>query len=85
MSQGPHHNYMISAVALDFGHTIIDERVDILRENNHREEHLMPGARAALTGLAHPVAIWANTRRANAEDVCAGSSVRDWQRMSPGS
>jgi len=69
MSQGPHHNYMISAVALDFGHTIIDERVDILLEDTYHEQHLMPGVREALTGLAHPVAIWANTRRANAEDV----------------
>ena len=69
MSQGPHHNYMISAVALDFGQTLIDERVDILLEDTYHEQHLMPGVREALTGLAHPVAIWANTRRANAEDV----------------
>ena len=61
--------YMISAVALDFWHTIIDERVDILLEDTYHEQHLMPGVREALTGLAHPVAIWANTRRANAEDV----------------
>ena len=60
---------MLKAIALDFGHTLIDERVDILLEHTHREEHLMPGVREALTGLAPPVAIWANTRRAHAEDV----------------
>jgi FMN phosphatase YigB (HAD superfamily) len=60
------------AVALDYGHTLIDERIDILADAAHSDEHLMPGAREALSALILPVAIWANTRRANAADI------RDW-------
>ncbi len=60
---------MLRAIALDFGHTIIDERVDIVVEHEHRDEHLMPGVRQALADLTLPVAIWANTRRADADDV----------------
>jgi len=60
------------AVALDLGHTLIDERIDILAGAVHRDEHLMPGTRETLSALTLPVAIWANTRRASAADV------RDW-------
>lgn len=57
------------AVALDFGHTIIDEHVNIVSTHEHHPDHLMPGAREALFGLTLPVAIWANTRLADATDV----------------
>jgi len=60
---------MLNAVALDFGHTLIDERVDILAATAHREEHLMPGARETLERLTLPVAIWANTRIADADNI----------------
>ncbi len=36
----------MNAVALDFGHTIIDERVDF-DAGYHVRSHLMPGARHA--------------------------------------
>jgi FMN phosphatase YigB (HAD superfamily) len=59
----------VKAVALDFGHTVIDERIDVLTALEHREEHLMPGVRDTLAALSLPVAIWANTRIANAAHV----------------
>jgi FMN phosphatase YigB (HAD superfamily) len=59
----------LKAIALDFGHTLIDERVDILAIPDHRETHLMPGVRPAVEGLSLPIAVWANTRRAVADDV----------------
>ena len=62
------------AIAFDFGHTLMDERIDILAVTDHREEHLMPGARDALERLTLPVAIWANTRVADADNV------RQWLR-----
>jgi phosphoglycolate phosphatase-like HAD superfamily hydrolase len=61
----------IRAVALDFGHTVIDERLDVLTIDRHDEAHLMPGARDALGRLQVPVAIWANTRVACAADIRA--------------
>ena len=59
----------VKAVALDFGHTVIDERVNVLTVLEHRQEHLMPGVRDALAGVSVPIAIWANTRVANAADL----------------
>lgn len=60
----------MKAVALDFGHTIIDERVDFLGPGYHFDEsHLMPGARHALEQLSLPLAVWANTRIAQASDI----------------
>jgi FMN phosphatase YigB (HAD superfamily) len=64
----------LQAIALDFGHTVIDERIDILRAAEHEESHLMPGVRQALHQLTLPVAIWANTRVADAENI------RHWLR-----
>jgi len=61
--------YPLKAIALDFGHTLIDERIDILSIAQHQDTHLMPGVRHALAELTLPVAIWANTRAANAADV----------------
>jgi FMN phosphatase YigB (HAD superfamily) len=59
----------LRAVAFDFGHTLVDERVDILQSTVHDEAQLMPGAREALTTLEIPIAIGANTRVARAEDI----------------
>jgi putative hydrolase of the HAD superfamily len=59
----------LTAIALDFGHTLIDERINILTIAQHQEAHLMPGVRDALAELTLPVAIWANTRAANADDL----------------
>lgn len=59
----------VRAVALDFGHTIVDERLDILAREPHDEAHLMPGARDALEAITLPMAVWANTRVATAVDV----------------
>jgi putative hydrolase of the HAD superfamily len=60
----------MKAVALDFGHTIIDERVDFLAQGyTYDESHLMPGARHALEGLTLPVAVWANTRITRESDI----------------
>jgi putative hydrolase of the HAD superfamily len=61
----------VRAVAFDFGHTIIDERLDIMHLLTHEEHHLMPGVRHALSALTVPVAIWANTRVARAGDLRA--------------
>jgi len=47
----------------------MDERLDIVRSREHRDDDLMPGAREALSGLTLPIAIWANTRLADASDV----------------
>ena len=58
-----------TSVAFDFGHTLVDERVDILQSTVHNETQLMPGAQEALTTLKIPIAIWANTRVARAEDI----------------
>ena len=70
----------IRAVAFDFGHTIIDERLDIMRLSAHDEHHLMPGARHALSALPVPVAIWANTRVARDRDVRAWFERADLAR-----
>ena len=59
----------LKAIALDFGHTLIDERINILTTAQHQEAHLMPGVRDVLAALTLPVAIWANTRAANADDL----------------
>jgi FMN phosphatase YigB (HAD superfamily) len=59
----------IEAVALDLGHTVIDERLGLLALTPHDESRLMPGAREAMERLTLPIAIWANTRVANANDV----------------
>ena len=70
----------IRAVAFDFGHTIIDERLDIMRLSAHDEHHLMPGARHVLSALPVPVAIWANTRVARDCDVRAWFERADLAR-----
>ena len=59
----------IEAVALDLGHTVVDERLGLLALTPHDESHLMPGAREAMERLTLPIAIWANTRVADANDV----------------
>jgi FMN phosphatase YigB (HAD superfamily) len=55
----------LKLVAFDFGHTLIDERVPLETD----APTLMPGARDAVSRIALPMAVWANTRQADETDV----------------
>jgi hypothetical protein len=48
----------LKRVAFDFGHTLIDERLPLESD----ALTLMPGAREAVSGIALPMAVWANTQ-----------------------
>jgi 5'-nucleotidase len=48
----------VKAVAFDFGHTLVDERID------RPPLRLMPGVQEVLPGIGLPMAVWANTRKA---------------------
>ena len=62
----------LEAVALDWGHTVMDERRDADVALEARPIHLMPGVAEVLPLLRLPLALWANTR------VAAEADVRAW-------
>jgi HAD superfamily hydrolase (TIGR01662 family) len=51
----------VKVVALDWGHTLMDERRDRHIPLADRPAHLMPGVPEALSALTMPLAVWANT------------------------
>jgi putative hydrolase of the HAD superfamily len=61
----------VTVVALDWGHTLMDERRDRDVPLDDRPAHLMPGVREALSGIALPLAVWANTREGDERHVRA--------------
>jgi len=62
----------LNAIALDWGHTILDERLDDHIPLEIRPVHLMPGVAEALPRLTLPLALWANTR------LVREAAVRAW-------
>jgi hypothetical protein len=61
----------VKVVALDWGHTLMDERRDRHVPLDDRPAHLMPGVREALGAIALPLAVWANTREGDERHVRA--------------
>jgi FMN phosphatase YigB (HAD superfamily) len=59
-------------IALDFGHTVMDERKDVDMPLNTRPVHLMPQVVEVLPSLRMPIALWANTR------IARETEVRHW-------
>jgi FMN phosphatase YigB (HAD superfamily) len=62
----------LMAVAFDWGHTVMNERLDADMPLRTRPVHLMPGVAEVLPRLAVPLALWANTR------VDREGDVRQW-------
>jgi putative hydrolase of the HAD superfamily len=60
------------AIAFDWGHTLMDERLDADTPVETRPIHLMPGVMETLPRLDLPLALWANTR------VAVEADVRRW-------
>jgi FMN phosphatase YigB (HAD superfamily) len=60
---------ILTAVAFDFGHTLIDERRDGSVPLASRPIHLMPHVLKTLPQVLFPMAVWANTRTATALDL----------------
>lgn len=54
----------IRAVAFDFGHTLVDERMEASIPLESRPVHLMPEVAKILPQIEMPMAVWANTRTA---------------------
>ena len=61
----------VKVLALDWGHTLMDERRDRNVPLDDRPAHLMPGVREALGAIALPLAVWANTREGDERHVRA--------------
>ncbi|MEO5820493.1 MAG: HAD family hydrolase [Vicinamibacteraceae bacterium] len=61
----------VTVVALDWGHTLMDERRDRDIPLDDRPAHLMPGVREALAAITVPLAVWANTREGDERHVRA--------------
>ncbi len=61
----------VKMVALDWGHTLMDERRDRAIPLAERPVHLMPGVPEALAALGVPLAVWANTREGDERHVRA--------------
>jgi len=61
----------VKVLALDWGHTLMDERRDRHVPLDARPAHLMPGVREALAAIALPLAVWANTREGDERHVRA--------------
>ena len=61
----------VKVLALDWGHTLMDERRDRHIPLDDRPAHLMPGVREALDAIALPLAVWANTREGDERHVRA--------------
>ena len=61
----------LKAIALDWGHTVMDENQDTEIPLDLRPIHVMPGVLEVLPDLAFPLALWANTRLAKQSDVRA--------------
>jgi FMN phosphatase YigB (HAD superfamily) len=59
----------LTAVAFDWGHTVMDECRDQDIPLDVRPVHLMPGVLEVLPQIGFPLALWANTRFATAIDV----------------
>jgi FMN phosphatase YigB (HAD superfamily) len=59
----------LKAVALDWGHTVMDERRDADVPLGVRPVHLMPGVSEVLPQVPLPLALWANTRVAGENDL----------------
>ena len=64
----------IKLVALDFGHTLMNEELHRDVPLERRPIALMPGVQSALPRLGVPLALWANTRTAGEREV------REWLR-----
>jgi len=63
---------LLTAIAFDWGHTLMDERRDQHIPLDTRPVHLMPGVADVLPQLTLPLALWANTR------VARETAVRGW-------
>jgi len=61
----------VKVLALDWGHTLMDERRDRNVPLDDRPAHLMPGVREALAAITLPLAVWANTREGDERHVRA--------------
>ncbi len=61
----------MKVLALDWGHTLMDERRDRDIPLDARPAHLMPGARDTLAALPIPLAVWANTSQGDERHVRA--------------
>ena len=61
----------VKVLALDWGHTLMDERRDRNVPLDDRPAHLMPGVREALAAITMPLAVWANTREGDERHVRA--------------
>lgn len=61
----------VEVLALDWGHTLMDERRDRHIPLDDRPAHLMPGVREALRAIDLPLAVWANTREGDERHVRA--------------
>jgi len=61
----------VRVLALDWGHTLMDERRDRDIPLDDRPAHLMPGVREALAAITLPLAVWANTREGDERHVRA--------------
>jgi FMN phosphatase YigB (HAD superfamily) len=61
----------VKVLALDWGHTLMDERRDRHIPLDDRPAHLMPGVREALGAITLPKAVWANTREGDERHVRA--------------
>ena len=61
----------MKVLALDWGHTLMDERRDRNVPLDDRPAHLMPGVREALAAITLPLAVWANTREGDERHVRA--------------
>jgi FMN phosphatase YigB (HAD superfamily) len=61
-----------TAIAFDWGHTVMDERRDEHIPLEARPVHLMPGVADVLPQLRLPLFLWANTR------VADGAAVQQW-------
>ena len=59
----------LKAIAFDWGHTLMDERLDEHIPLQARPVHRMPGVAEVLPQLTLPLAVWANTRVAREADV----------------
>ncbi len=60
---------VITAVAFDFGHTLINEQKDGNISLVSRPIHLMPEVPEVLPQVPLPMAVWANTRTATATEL----------------
>jgi FMN phosphatase YigB (HAD superfamily) len=61
----------IKVLALDWGHTLMDERRGREVPLDDRPAYLMPGVREALAAITLPLAVWANTREGDERHVRA--------------